>query len=61
MRNLKEDSVNAKDLAMPVFEHVWDPFHKKDIQKLEMVQRKVAQYVLRRFGKECSVTKMLYE
>ena len=38
---------------------VWDPHLKKDIDKIEMVQRRAARFVCRDYGRESSVTEML--
>ena len=38
---------------------VWDPYHQKDIDKLEMVQRRGARYVTNRHGNHSSVNDML--
>jgi len=38
---------------------VWDPHLKKDIDKIEMVQRRAARFVSRDYGRESSVTEML--
>jgi hypothetical protein len=44
---------------MQASEAVWDPYHQKDIQQLEMVQRRGARYVSNRFGNRSSVDNML--
>ena len=40
---------------------VWDPYLKKDTDKLEKVQRKAARFVLHRYQKTESVTALLEE
>ena len=69
MRNLKNSSRHAKELAYktlvrPILEYatkVWDPHHNVHILKLEMIQRKAARFVLGRFGRPDSVSDMLRE
>ena len=46
----------------PIVEYastMWDPHTDKNIDKLEMVQRRAARYVLHRHRNKCSVTNML--
>ena len=40
---------------------IWDPYHAKYIYKIEMVQRRAARYVLRRYRNQSSVSDMLKE
>ena len=66
-RNLKIASVKTKELAYfalvrPHVEYcsnVWDPYSHKLCNKVEMVQRKAARFVLNRWGYKDSVTGML--
>ena len=38
---------------------VWDPYHKKDINQLERVQRRAARFICNDYGRESSATTML--
>ena len=66
-RNIGHCPQNIKVLAYqtlvrPKLEYcssVWSPHAKKDINRIEMVQRKDARIVMGDYGKESSVTKML--
>ena len=66
-RNLQIDSPELKTtaynaLVRPLVEYaptVWDPYTKKNAHRLEMVQRRAARYVLRRYHNTSSVTEML--
>ena len=68
-RNLKVNNVNAKEttykgLVRPTLEYccaVWDPHYKKHIHMLEIVQRRAARFVLRRYHNTSSVTDMLQQ
>ena len=68
-RNLRINSPNLKSLAYktlirPLLEYssaAWDPCTKENVKKLEMVQRRAAQYVLNRFNYLSSVDEMLQE
>jgi len=68
-RNLKVSSRAIKErayftLVRPHLEYccsVWDPNEKGLIDKLEMVQRRAARYVLGRYHKRASPTQMLEE
>ena len=66
-RNLKVSSIQIKTLAYftfvrPILENsctVWDPYTATQINKLEMIQRRAARYVLHRHHNTSSVTNML--
>ena len=66
-RNIKTRSHNYKTkayiaLVRPRLEYyasVWDPHTQNAIQKIEMVQRRAARYVLRRYHNTSSVSDML--
>ena len=66
-RNIKTRSHNIKTkaykaLVRPRLEYcasVWDPHTQRAIQKIEMVQRRAARYVLRRYHNTSSVSDML--
>ena len=66
-RNLNISATSVKEnaykaLVRPLVEYaspVWDPYHQKDIDKLEMVQRRGARYVTNRHGNRSSVNDML--
>ena len=66
-RNIKTRSHNIKTkaykaLVRPRIEYcasVWDPHTQSAIQKIEMVQRRAARYVLRRYHNTSSVSDML--
>ena len=66
-RNLKISSKTVKELAYktfvrPILEYsstVWDPHTKKDIGKIEKVQKRAARFVLRRFRNTSSVSDMI--
>ena len=68
-RNLIINSPNLKSLAYktlvrPLLEYssaAWDPYAKENVKKLEMVQRRAARYVLKRFNYLSSVDEMLQE
>jgi hypothetical protein len=67
-RNLKIGSIHAKSLAYkalvrPLLEYastVWDPGTKKEITKLEKVQRRAARFTLHRYHNTSSVDEMLH-
>ena len=49
-------------LARPIVEYaatVWDPYTRKDIPTLDMVQRRGARYVCNQHGNRSSVDNML--
>ena len=66
-RNLKISSHTVKEKAYkafvrPALEYaatVWDPYTKKDIDKLEAIQRRAARFVLNRYNNTSSVSNML--
>ena len=66
-RNLKISSLKTKEMAYfslvrPHVEYcctVWDPFTGKNINKLEMVQRRAARYVTYNYDYKSSVSSML--
>jgi hypothetical protein len=66
-RNLNIASTKLKSkaylsLVRPQVEYaatIWDPYIQKDIDKLEMVQRRGARYVTNNYGRTESVTAML--
>ena len=66
-RNLKVSSLKTKEMAYfslvrPHVEYcstVWDPFTIKDINRLEMVQRRAARYVTCSYDYKSSVSAML--
>ena len=48
----------------PTLEHassIWDPYTKKNINAIEMIQRRAARYVTNRYERYASVTEMLKE
>ena len=66
-RNLQTKSTNIKDraykaLVRPLLEYattIWDPYTASNINRLEMIQRRSARYVLNRHHNRSSVTSML--
>ena len=61
-RNLKVSSIQIKTFVRPIFENsctVWDPYTATQINKLKMIQRRAARYVLHRHHDTSSVTNML--
>ena len=66
-RNLQINAINIKETAYkaivrPLVEYapcVWDPSTKTNIDKLEMIQRRAARYVLNRYHNTSSVDDML--
>ena len=66
-RNVKISSPKIKSqaytsLVRPILEYaspVWNPHTKQNIDKIEMVQRRAARYVLNRFHNTSSVTNMI--
>ena len=68
-RNLRVSSTTVKtsayySLVRPTLEYAcvaWDPYTKENINKLEMVQRRAARFVLGRYNYTSSVTEMLQE
>ena len=52
-RNLRNCSraLSYKQFILPVLEYaaaIWDPYHLKDINKIEMIQHRAARFVLNR-------------
>ena len=68
-RNLQVSAPSIKEpaykaLVRPHLEYcpcIWDPFTSKEIDKIEMVQRRSARYVLNRYHNTSSVNEMLRE
>ena len=66
-RNLKHANRDLKELAytslvrsiLECSSTVWDPFYQKDIDRLEMVQRRAARFVLNDYKLLSSVTSMV--
>ena len=66
-RNVRISSPTIKSqayfsLVRPILEYaspVWDPYTKRNIDKIEMIQRRAARYVSNRFHNTSSVTNML--
>ena len=66
-RNLKHTNRDLRELAYTslvrsILEYsstVWDPFYQKDIDRLEMVQRRAARFVLNDYKPLSSVTSMV--
>jgi ribonuclease P/MRP protein subunit RPP40 len=63
IQNPKLKEMAYKGIVRPVLEYcapVWDPYHKKYIRVLDMVQRRAARFTLGRYGNRSSVTDMLH-
>ena len=68
-RNLKHCHVKFREtayisLVRSVLEYscsVWDPYHEKDIAKLEKVQRKAARFVKNDYTRQSSVTSIMQD
>ena len=66
-RNLQVNSHSIKaqvyfGLVRPILEYVatvWDPYTKSNINKIEMVQRRVARFVIKGYRGTASVSEML--
>ena len=66
-RNLRINSEDVKSaayisLVRPNLEYcstIWNPYHKDQIHKLEMVQRRAARYATNRYHNTSSVSEML--
>lgn len=66
-RNFKYATVEAKLVAYkalirPILEYgcvIWDPYHKKYIERLEKVQRSAARYIMSRYRRTDSVSAMI--
>jgi hypothetical protein len=62
INNTKVKETAYKGLVRPVVEYcasVWDPYQAKYIKQVEMVQRRAARYVTRRYHNTSSVTDMI--
>ena len=62
IQNQKLKEVAYKGIVRPILEYcapVWDPYHKKYIGQLDMVQRRAARFVLGRYHNTSSVSEML--
>ena len=68
-RNVQINNASLKTtayqtLVRPQIEYastVWDPYTNSNIDRLEMVQRRAARYVLNRYHNTSSVTEMIHE
>ena len=66
-RNLKISSIELREKAYLVFvrplleyaSSVWDPHTKRNIDKIEAIQRRAAHFVLNRYHNTSSVSAML--
>ena len=66
-RNLKHSDRNFKEtayvsLVRSVLDYasiVWDPYLKKDIDKIEGIQRRAARFVMNDYSRRSSVTEMM--
>ena len=61
IKNMQLKSVAYNSLVRRHLEYavpVWDPYTKKNIDKLEMIQRRAARHVLDRYHYSASVTEM---
>ena len=64
IQNQKLKETAYKGIVRPILEYcapVWDPYHKKYIQQLEMVQRRAARFVLGRYHNTSSVSDMIQQ
>ena len=62
VRNTRLKTTAYNTLVRPLVEYapsVWDPYTATDINKIEMVQRRAARYVLHRYHNTSSVSEML--
>lgn len=53
-----------KTLIRPILEYasvVWDPFTQKNINKLEMIQRKALRFIFNKFGRKNSPSKLMLQ
>ena len=60
--NKKIKAIAYQTLVRPQLEYcqtVWDPYTQEQKQKLEMVQRRAARFVVRNYSRTASVTNML--
>ena len=68
-RNLQSNVPSVKEraykaLVRPILEYaptVWDPYTLENINRVEMIQRRAARYVLNQYGRRSSVNAMLKE
>ena len=66
-RNLKYCPTSLKQTAYTALvrsileysDSVWDPYHQKDIDKLEAVQRRAVRFISNDYGRKSSVTTMM--
>ena len=64
IQNRKLKELAYKGLVRPILEYcapVWNPYQKKYIHQLDMVQRRAARFVLGRYNNTSSVTDMLQQ
>ena len=64
VHNVQAKSSIYKGLVRPTLEYccsVWDPHHKNQDYQLEIIQRRAARFVLRRYHNTSSVTNMLQQ
>jgi hypothetical protein len=62
INNSKVKETAYKGLVRPILDYsgsIWDPYQKKYINKVEMVQRRAARFVMNRYHNRSSVSEML--